>query len=298
MSNSDFRITTDALDHPKLVKLKRLTGDAGIICLFRLWGFTARYHPKGDLDAMTDEDIEIAAKWDGHPGDFFRALITLKLLDETLGLYAIHDWSEHNAYAFYAPERSEKAKHAAQVREQRKIDKQSSRRSSIRSSRRSSPSPNPSPNPNPIPSPKSSANAGPPSPPAHLVEFVQEILPDCKPEHVEKQAHALELLTADMAFVDKSVAIHAREGVVLDCLRWMRKDRETRGNWKGWDAVFRSIVRLRENGCEKFKNAYASWRRSTALDPDDPQYKRAGGMSQKDYDLYSRLAKQAGVQDG
>lgn len=114
--NTDFRITIDAFDHPKIVKLQRLCGEHGVLCLFKLWAFTARYHPRGDLSNMTDEDIEIAAKWNGKPGVFFSALIKYRMLDEMLGAYSVHDWEEHNAYAFHAPERSQKARNAAKVR--------------------------------------------------------------------------------------------------------------------------------------------------------------------------------------
>ena len=40
-------------------------------------------------------------------------------------------------------------------------------------------------------------------------------------------------------------------------LGWMVSDTEERGNWKGWASVFKSIPRLRENGCQKFINARA-----------------------------------------
>lgn len=165
--NTDYRITTDALDHPKLVKLKRLTGDAGIICLFRLWGFTARYHPRGDLNEMTQEDIEIAVKWEGEPGQWIQAALRLRLLDECLGQYSVHDWEEHNGYAFHAPERKQRAKNAANVRWGCVQDASSNAKSSavsIASCNAPSPTPNPTPNPSPSPSPNpSTADAVKPS---------------------------------------------------------------------------------------------------------------------------------------
>ena len=163
--NTDYRITTDALDHPKLVKLQRMCGEQGIICLLRLWGFTARYHPKGILNNMNGEDIEIASHWTGEPGMFFENLIDLKLVDKKGSSYLIHDWKEHNSFAYYAPERSAQARHAVHVREQLRTE----RRSSVRSSDGSSPSPSPLPSPKPkdkktLPTPPGHGDKSPPVP--------------------------------------------------------------------------------------------------------------------------------------
>jgi len=152
--NTDFRITTDALDHPKLVKLKRMTGDAGIISLMRLWGFTARYHPRGDLNDMTPDDIEISAKWEGPAGEFFNAILNLKLLDECLGQYSVHDWEEHNSYAYHAPERTAKAKNAARIRWASQEDASSNAAGNADGNA-------PSPNPNPVPDPSPPPNPSP-----------------------------------------------------------------------------------------------------------------------------------------
>lgn len=149
MSNTDFRITTDAFDHPKLVKLERQCGAHGVICLLRLWGFTARYHPKGVLNEMTLEDIEIAAKWTGENGLFGKTLLHLHLLDikaNDMGSLSIHDWEEHNSFAFRAPERIKRAKKAAAVRWG---DSEQSTEDASSNARGNAPSPTPSPTPSP-----------------------------------------------------------------------------------------------------------------------------------------------------
>ena len=148
--NKDFRITTDALDHPKLVKLKRILGTDAILCLLRLWGFTARYHPKGKLNAMTADDIEISAGWNGETGLFIFTLLSLKLLDESQGKFSIHDWKEHNGYCYYAPERSIKSKKAANARwEIKQCPEHASSNASSNA---------PLPSPLPLPSPKDLAD--------------------------------------------------------------------------------------------------------------------------------------------
>jgi hypothetical protein len=146
MSNTDFRITTDALDHPKIVKLERICGKEGIICLLRLWAFTARYHPRGFLNDMTGDDIEIAAKWTGKLGLLIESLVELKLIDVTDNRYSIHDWQEHNSYAYHAPERSRKAKDAS-VKRWQCYENASSNATGNAQSNAPSPSPNPTPKP-------------------------------------------------------------------------------------------------------------------------------------------------------
>lgn len=104
---------------------------------------------------MTPEDIEISAKWEGAPGAWFSALIKLRLLDEMLGVYSVHDWEEHNGYAFHAPERTAKAKHAANVRWASDEDARSNAHSNA-----PSPNPNPDPKPNPKDLPPPNGDAG------------------------------------------------------------------------------------------------------------------------------------------
>ena len=83
-------------------------------------------------------------------------------------------------------------------------------------------------------------------PPVHLKNFIEEILPDQKFNQPQllKQIAALGFLVKDYG-----------EDEVFAVLRWMRQDTEVRGNWKGWSAVFNSITRLREGGCQKYLNA-------------------------------------------
>lgn len=47
------------------------------------------------LSGIDCEDVEIAAKWDGEPGEFCQTLVDLRFIDETDGVYALHDWCEH-----------------------------------------------------------------------------------------------------------------------------------------------------------------------------------------------------------
>lgn len=115
--NTDIRISVSAISHPKIIKLMRKCGDIAFFNLIRLWTFTAQNKPSGDLDNMDDDDIEIAADWHGESGAFVAALLELRLLEQADGgCYVVHDWAEHNGYASYAEQRSERARNAANKR--------------------------------------------------------------------------------------------------------------------------------------------------------------------------------------
>lgn len=108
----DIRINVEFFEHPKTVKLERRLGFAGVKALLSLWMWAAKNHPDGNLSGMTDEDIEIAAKWspaDGGAGDsaFVGALMELRFLDGEKGSYTLHEWAFHNSWVADAPNRSD-----------------------------------------------------------------------------------------------------------------------------------------------------------------------------------------------
>ena len=126
--NKDFRISVEMPTHPKTMKLKRRLGHEAVCCLLQLWAFTAKNRPDGLLCNMDAEDIELAALWEGEHGKFAEALAEVGFLDEVeSGVYAIHDWVEHNEYASKADERSQVAKRAADSRWQDKDRKETKR---------------------------------------------------------------------------------------------------------------------------------------------------------------------------
>jgi len=112
----DLRISFGLLDHPKKIKLQRRCGNESFENLIRLWMFVAQTKPRGILDGMDIEDIEIASGWGGDSGIFAKALIDVGLLAIVNDIYSIKDWREHNGYAYHAPERTEKARKAAEKR--------------------------------------------------------------------------------------------------------------------------------------------------------------------------------------
>jgi hypothetical protein len=114
--SSDARIATGLPAHPKLKKLrKRLGKDAcwSLVCLF-LWAADDRWD--GDLSGLSDEDIELAAEWEGEPAVFVKTLAEVGFLEGSEGTFIIHDWKEHNPWAAARGSRRNNARKAAVVR--------------------------------------------------------------------------------------------------------------------------------------------------------------------------------------
>ncbi|MDS4030776.1 MAG: hypothetical protein RKO66_11975 [Candidatus Contendobacter sp.] len=76
-----MNINTATLNHPKVIKLKRRLGSDAVLSLFTLWAWAEQERPDGILSDLDEEDIAIAADWDGDDRFFVTALIELRLLD-------------------------------------------------------------------------------------------------------------------------------------------------------------------------------------------------------------------------
>ncbi|MDF1536083.1 MAG: hypothetical protein P1S46_06205 [bacterium] len=113
--NTDIRISIGFFSHNKTIKLKRKLGPEAALALIQLWVYTAENKPEGILTGMDEEDIAIAAGWDGDAADLVTTLVSTKFLDKCEH-YAVHDWEEHNPWAAGAKQRSDKAKMAARAR--------------------------------------------------------------------------------------------------------------------------------------------------------------------------------------
>lgn len=117
---TDVRIAVGLGGHPKTRKLIRRLGGDGAFRLVMLWAWTAANKPDGDLSGMSDEDIELAADWQGEPDAFVRALAEVGFLDGEPGGRHLHDWADHNPFAAGATMRSKAGKKAANARWKKK----------------------------------------------------------------------------------------------------------------------------------------------------------------------------------
>jgi hypothetical protein len=127
--NTDLRLSIAFRDHPKIVKLDKLLGKAGIVSLVTLWLYAASYWSKGILCGMDLMDVEIAARWEGENGSFVRTIHDLRLLDcaacppreswaphDIVLPVEIHDWPDWQPWAYHADERSAMAREKARMR--------------------------------------------------------------------------------------------------------------------------------------------------------------------------------------
>lgn len=104
--NTDIRLSVNFFNHHKTKKLRKRLGVDGILCLLTLWLWVTQNRPDGELENMTEEDIEINADWEGEEGLFCQTLLEYGWLDKTAHGYAVHDWADHNSWQAGAEERS------------------------------------------------------------------------------------------------------------------------------------------------------------------------------------------------
>ena len=115
--NTDIRIAVSFKGHRKRKRLRMLLGPGSTDYLLDLWISTAMNHPTGILQGMDATDIALEAGWEDDPEKFVSALHTCGFLDQGEdGVYALHDWEDHQGYAIHAEKRTEKARKAAQAR--------------------------------------------------------------------------------------------------------------------------------------------------------------------------------------
>jgi hypothetical protein len=62
---------------------------------------------------MSDEEVELAADWEGEPGALIHALTETRFLDGVTGSYSIHNWAKRNPFAAARGVRIEAARKAA-----------------------------------------------------------------------------------------------------------------------------------------------------------------------------------------
>lgn len=152
---ADIRINLNYHRHPKIRKLKNRLGLEGVVSHQELLCYTAEYRSKGILYDMSTEDICLSSYWEGDVEEFINTLVELKLLDmRSSGIYEIHDWEEHNGWAFHKEERTAKAKKAAQARWSAKDDIKQCPKHGLElpiDDYSNAPTPNPIPSPNPKP---------------------------------------------------------------------------------------------------------------------------------------------------
>ena len=140
--NADFRIKVGFFDHPKTIKLHRRLGAEAVLGLLRLLEFTAVHRPKGVFHGLDEEDLLVAARWE-RDEDLLSVLTEVGFLEQDEdGVYVVHDWQDHNGWAYFADERSERARSNAYKRWRKDGDASSNASGNANSN---APSPTPTP---------------------------------------------------------------------------------------------------------------------------------------------------------
>lgn len=115
--NTDIRLLLSFKGHRKRRRLRTLLGPGATDYLIDFWLTVAQDRPSGALTGWDETDIALAAGWEGEPQLFVDAMMQAGFLEHGEdGVYRPHDWAEHQPWVIGAPERSRKAKHAADSR--------------------------------------------------------------------------------------------------------------------------------------------------------------------------------------
>jgi hypothetical protein len=162
---ADIRVDADFIGNPKTQRLIRELGPNAIISLLALWGYAARNRPKGILRGLSPGDIAMVARWEGDPKAFVDGLVRLRWLEKRGKVYSIHDWEIHQPYAYFAEERSQAARKAAETRWKKQRGDDAGRMRDECGSYAPDPTPDPLPTPAPDRRTKPAASAGDCGPP-------------------------------------------------------------------------------------------------------------------------------------
>ncbi len=157
--NSDIRLDVRIFTNRKTKRTIRTLGHEGFVSLLRLWIYAAEHFPRGVIPADIDDgELDEIGMWDpdarSNAGSMRQALQALGWVDSD-GV-TLHDWQEHQGYAYHAPERSEKSRNAAKVRWGKGVKKgaggnaRSNAGGNAKKKSGNAPSPAPPPTPSPL----------------------------------------------------------------------------------------------------------------------------------------------------
>lgn len=106
----DIRLSHKFFTHIKTKRLAKRLGDGAVLGLIKLWTYAAEHFQKGDISELSNDEISMIAEVDIDPDRFVETLIELRFLDIEGGRKKLHEWKEHQPYAYFAEERSKIAK--------------------------------------------------------------------------------------------------------------------------------------------------------------------------------------------
>ncbi|VVS91046.1 hypothetical protein [Desulfoluna spongiiphila] len=106
--NQDIRLSIAFNNHRKRRRLARLLGFGAEVYLIDLWLKVAVDRPSGHLEGWDEEDIADACGWMEDPKKLVTALVETQWLEKDAeGVYSIHDWCEHQPWAYKVNDRAD-----------------------------------------------------------------------------------------------------------------------------------------------------------------------------------------------
>ena len=180
----DARIAVALPQHPKMKRLIYRLGVEAAWRLVCLWLWARQNRSDGNLEGLSDEDLELAVDWPASNGKLIEALATIGFLEGPEKKRRLHDWEDHQPWSAGENDRSKSSKWSALVRHHgfeaakammpdyyeshaEQCERYAKRTpkhanacdASANASKNDAPSPSPSPSPSPIPTPTLSLSA-------------------------------------------------------------------------------------------------------------------------------------------
>jgi hypothetical protein len=257
---SDIRLAFSFKNHRKRKKANKLLKlePSATDYLIDLWIATAENHPDGILHGMDETDIALEAGWNGEPREFVKALKTAGWLDNSKGVYRLHDWGDHQRWIIHRPQRVERARKAALAKHAKdKENKESKTRGSANRMLSASDkhatehAPSPSPSPSPTPKDKKPTSGRPP----HFSKAYQG-------EIIKKLEAAAKSLLIEFPEVFKFIQFNCKAkvhpGALCYVLEEMKKKNDIDDYWafgiklvKKYDWNFKDADRIEEGEKDK-----------------------------------------------
>lgn len=84
------------LDHPKFLRLQSRLGKDSLYLLLRIWTHCEMDRRMENWSGKDAAYVEAVARWEGTPGEAFKALVEAGFVDVDAQSIRIHDWNENN----------------------------------------------------------------------------------------------------------------------------------------------------------------------------------------------------------
>jgi len=108
----DIRLSTNYLDHHKILKLRQICGSDAVLAHQRLLLYARENRPDGIFEGMDKDDLALIIRNEitnvNERYNAVETMLKLRLLDvNSEGDFCIHDWENHNKYSVDSAQKSD-----------------------------------------------------------------------------------------------------------------------------------------------------------------------------------------------